>query len=182
MFAGSSPAVGSNFNHKTKNMKNPEKLIGRKVRGFKFDPDRYAYGYDDLRERCIGEVGTILARTHSGRAFEVHFEKHGVTWKYPADQIEAHLVGNDQPNFRKVWAWDDDVREAFETYLIAENKEKEYPFLCVSRGNVNCFKCFSPFHSSPYKNISTTDPRLNDIIAVVEKYGKNFVIKTVEKL
>jgi hypothetical protein len=161
-------------------MKNPEQLIGRKVRGFWFDDSKYPVGYISQMDKYIGKKGKIIE-------YDSHLDLFGVKFKlnkfwYPADKIHEHLVDETQTKFPKVWAWDDDVNQAFETYLIAENKEKEYPFLCVSRGNVNNFKGFLPFHSSAYKNISTTDPRLNDIITIVEKYGKDFVIKTVEKL
>jgi hypothetical protein len=102
------------------------------------------------------------------------------------EEIEKHLKA--KPKFPKVWAWDDDVSQAFETYLIAVLDEcyawdkRNYKYMVVSKEGINGFENKSTFDIEFLLNIQATDPRLNDIIAVVEKYGKDFVIKTVEKL
>lgn len=58
-------------------------LIGRKVRGFKFEDD-----YVPQMDKHIGEVGEIISVNL--KRVRVQFNKS--TWRYPADQIEKHLV------------------------------------------------------------------------------------------
>jgi hypothetical protein len=166
-------------------MNNPEKLIGKKVRGFKFDDSNYPIGYIPEMDKYIGKKAKIIE-------YDSHIDSFGVQFKlykfwYPADQIEAHLVDK-QPKFPKVWAWDDKINEAFETYLIAELDEcyawdkRNYKYMVVSKEGLNGFENKSTFDIEFLLNMQPTDPRLNDIITVVEKYGKDFVIKIVEKL
>jgi hypothetical protein len=161
-------------------MKNTEQLIGRKVRGFWFDDSKYPVGYISQMDKYIGKKGKIIE-------YDSHLDLFGVQFKlnkfwYPADKIEAHLV-DEQTKFPKAWAWDDDVNQAFETYLIAEleGMEDGCNYLCVRPGDLNRFEKKQWFRTDLYKHIAHT-PLLNDIITVVEKYGKDFVIKTVEKL
>jgi hypothetical protein len=164
-------------------MKNTEQLIGRKVRGFRFKNNKKIHYIDELMMNCVGKVGVITKYNEYLDAFIVDF--NGEKWGYPVDQIEAHLVDEetDHPKFPKVWAWDDDVNQAFETYLIAEleGMEDGCNYLCVRPGDLNRFENKQWFRTDSYKHIAHT-PLLNDIITVVEKYGKDFVIKTVEKL
>jgi hypothetical protein len=156
-------------------MKNTEQLIGRKVRGFWFDDSKYPVGYISQMDKYIGKKGKIIE-------YDSHLDLFGVQFKlnkfwYPADKIEAYLV-DEQPKFLKVWAWDDgEIEDAWDTYLV---KEVSGGYVCVIQPDQ--FEKNKAFEVSFFKNISDTDPRLNDIIAVVEKYGKDFVIKTVEKL
>ena len=58
-------------------------LIGRKIKGFKFED-----GYNSEMDNHIGEIGTI---THVRRSYcRVQFE-NGFCY-YPTDQIEQHLI------------------------------------------------------------------------------------------
>jgi hypothetical protein len=72
---------------KQSNMKD---LIGKKVKGFKFEDTR-STEYAKLMDGYIGEIGEITQYDSSGTAWLVEF-KDGESWYYPADQIEAHLV------------------------------------------------------------------------------------------
>ena len=62
-----------------------EDLIGKKVRGFKFEGD-----YVPQMDKHIGEVGEIISVSVSLKRVRVQFNKS--IWRYPADQIEKHLV------------------------------------------------------------------------------------------
>jgi len=75
-------------------MKNPEKLIGRKVLGFKFEGNNIIF-YDDEMDRNICEEGIIKKYNDCNKSFAVEFKN--VYWAYPADQIEAHLVEDEIP-------------------------------------------------------------------------------------
>jgi hypothetical protein len=71
-------------------MKNPEELIGRKVRGFKFK--KY---WNKEMINYIGEIGIIKKHFEHNNMMYVSFENRN--WAYPADQIEAHLVDEEIP-------------------------------------------------------------------------------------
>ena len=90
-------------------MKNPERLIGKKVRGFKFETTKYCSyvkGMDKYVGK-IGKIGIIDEYRPVSKNFKVEFED-GEYWGYPADQIEAHLVVDEIPTFTK-----EDLRTAY---------------------------------------------------------------------
>ena len=88
-----------------------------------------------------------------------------------------------EPELKKVWAWDDDVNEAFETYLIKEFKAFERKYLCIYEECIKDFENKYSIDTATYKNISETDPRTpNDVLKIVEKYGKDKLITLIEKL
>lgn len=66
-------------------------LIGKKVRGFKFDSDDYPHlGYNEGMSYYINQIGVIV--DFNGRTtYEVQFTD-GRTWSYPAELIEQHLI------------------------------------------------------------------------------------------
>lgn len=64
---------------------NKEDLIGKKVRGFKFEGD-----YNIVMDKNIGEVGTIIAVSPNRKRVMVKYVNY--SWIYPTDQIENHLV------------------------------------------------------------------------------------------
>lgn len=74
-------------------------LIGKKVRGFKFEDD-YVPQMDDH----IGEVGEIISVYLKKRTIRVQFNK--TTWRYPADQIEKHLVMETGKEVEKLYLTD----------------------------------------------------------------------------
>lgn len=75
-------------------MKNPQELIGKKVRGFKFEDERV--NYVGIMNDYIGQVGEIKKLSLRRIYFQVEF-KNGISFAYPSDQIEAHLVEDEIP-------------------------------------------------------------------------------------
>lgn len=71
-----------------------EKLIGRKVKGFKFEPLKI--GYNHFMDKFIGEVGIIKEFSSDNKSCIIEFDSNN-SYYYPADQIEAHLVDNEIP-------------------------------------------------------------------------------------
>lgn len=65
-------------------------LIGRKVKGFKFESNG-DLDYMPEMDNHIGEVGEIVHYVKYDNSYGIQFK--GDYWRYPADQIEAHLVG-----------------------------------------------------------------------------------------
>lgn len=88
-----------------------ENLIGRKIKGFKFEDE--IIGYDSYMNKHIGSIGYIV--DVSDNEVEVQFES--VSWFYPLDQIEQHLVEEEPKGiFEK-------SKEALRKYIL-ENKEQ----------------------------------------------------------
>ena len=85
-------------------MKKPEKLIGKKVRGFKFE-DKPTINYDDLMDEYVGKVGEII-KIYKDNTCKIQFEDH--------------LVEEEIPTFTK-----EDLRVAYKSgfNLVKRNKE-----------------------------------------------------------
>lgn len=66
-----------------------EDLIGRNVRGFKFE-SRGDLPYATEMNKYIGKVGEVIAYYRSSNEYRVKFED--ALWSYPAEQIKKHLV------------------------------------------------------------------------------------------
>lgn len=64
-------------------------LIGRKMKGFKFEDELIKY--DKSMKKHIGEIGEII--DVNTNFVQVSFQ--GVIWYYPLDQIEQHLIPED---------------------------------------------------------------------------------------
>ena len=78
-------------------MKNPEELIGKKVRGIKFKEFTHA-GFTETMESFIGKDGIIESYNKNTNCFLIRFDIDNFRqWVYPADQIEAHLVEDEIP-------------------------------------------------------------------------------------
>lgn len=76
-------------------MKNPERLIGKKVKGFKFE-GRKGCTFNANMIDVVGLEGHIEIYERELNTFKVIFSDM-ISWHYPADQIEAHLVENEIP-------------------------------------------------------------------------------------
>ena len=77
-----------------------EELIGKKVRGFKFDAIKYIYGYSDIMDDYIDQIGIIVEYDLDCNAFLVSFED--INFYYPAERIEHHLVVEEENEKTKV--------------------------------------------------------------------------------
>jgi hypothetical protein len=64
-------------------------LIGKKVKGFKFD-SIFTCRYYIQMDKHIGEVGEIVEYCKKYNNYKIQFADS--SWRYPSDQIEAHLV------------------------------------------------------------------------------------------
>lgn len=64
-------------------------LIGKKVKGFKFE-DRSGLYHTKPMDKHIGEVGEIIKCLERYNSYRVQFKDK--FWHYPAELIEAHLV------------------------------------------------------------------------------------------
>jgi len=73
-------------------MKNPQELIGKKVKGFKFEDFYYC---PSTMDEFVGKIGTVELILQDNNRVLVDFGNSD-SWIYPADQIEAHLVEDEE--------------------------------------------------------------------------------------
>lgn len=75
-------------------------LIGKKVRGFKFEEFTHEgfthAGFTETMNSFIGKDGIIESYNKNTNCFFIRFDVDDrYNWTYPADQIEAHLVDDE---------------------------------------------------------------------------------------
>lgn len=100
-----------------------EQLIGKKVRGFKFEKH-----WNRKMNAYIGLVG-LAERIFQNKMVLVLFD-NGISWSYPADQIEAHLVEeqNEIPTLSDgvMMLVSDNEREWFESSVMGQKNGLYY--------------------------------------------------------
>jgi len=67
-----------------------QELIGRKVKGFKFDGHLADCGYNPKMDNYINQIGVIESCNDLLNSYYVEFKDD--KWQYPAELIEQHLV------------------------------------------------------------------------------------------
>ena len=87
-------------------------LIGKKVKGFKFEGD-----YASKMNKHIGKIGEIISVNLKKTIVRVEFTTG--SWCYPADQIEKHLV----KELPKSFACTNTNQELWDKYISWLNKE-----------------------------------------------------------
>jgi hypothetical protein len=73
-----------------------EELIGKKVRGFRFE----GTSYNPKMEVHIGEIGEIIEYKPNSNVYGVAFNSDA--WYYPAELIEQHLVVDEKPTIEEL--------------------------------------------------------------------------------
>jgi hypothetical protein len=72
-------------------MNTTNKLIGKKVKGFKFEDGKYnGLSFANEMDNYIGKVGIIDYYNKNNNRYRVEFDND--YWHYPAELIEQHLV------------------------------------------------------------------------------------------
>jgi hypothetical protein len=151
---------------KQSNMKD---LIGKKVKGFKFE-SRERLAYNEKMDKHIGEVGEIVYYYGERNIYKVKFKD--IFWNYPADQIEAHLV--DEWVVGEEYEFSNDSYEWNKRKLLAVLPERfrEAKMFIVESGHLEndwtCYKYIRP--------IEKEDP----IQKQIEKLEKE--LETLKKL
>jgi hypothetical protein len=72
-----------------------KELIGKSVRGFKFEGSWDALYIDHLMDKFIGEEGRIELVDEDETTALVYFDDNNLYW-YPLDQVYNHLVEEDK--------------------------------------------------------------------------------------
>ena len=151
-------------------MKNPEELIGKKVRGFKFEDERV--NYVGIMNNYIGQVGEIKKLSLRRIYFQVEF-KNGISFAYPADQIEANLVEeeNEIPTLSDgvMMLVSDDKKEWFQRKVIGRKGIYYYYW----HGDVLCkmsqCKPLEPTKEEQLTAILGSSEKVSEIIELFKK-------------
>jgi predicted RNase H-like HicB family nuclease len=78
-----------------------EELIGKKVRGFRFEKNKYRLHYAESMDNYIGKIGVIEEYDAEFNSYRVKFED-GMSYHYPAERIEHHLIVEEENEKTKV--------------------------------------------------------------------------------
>lgn len=130
-------------------MKNPQELIGKKVKGFKFGLN-HVCGYSEYMNKFIGVEGIVEYYREYSKSFGIRFDEEPNTWLYPADQIEAHLVEDEIPTLSDgvMMLVSDDNERWIERQVMG----KKGMFYYYWYGNVLCkISCCKPIVKEPTK-------------------------------
>ena len=128
-------------------MNTTNNLIGKKIKGFKFDDDKYKYGYTDKMDKHIGVVGIIKEYTQVFNAYLVDFENED--WYYPAELIEQHLVEenplDDLPIIGDgvLMEVSDNGKVWHERFVVGKSKSGEF-LAWVNSEDIYCWKYARP--------------------------------------
>jgi hypothetical protein len=118
---------------------NPEWLIGKKCKGFKFESTS-DFNYSPDMDDYIGKISEIKRIDFKGNIlmkFDDDF------WVYPLSEIHKHLVLEDEPKlpyipekYEKALFWDNNEEEAkVKEFLCYNERSEKYPYVVVG-GNV----------------------------------------------
>lgn len=105
---------------KLKQPKDPNELIGREAKGFRFEGSEYV----DSMDKYIGEVGIIESYCSKENDYRVEFKDE--YWYYPADQIEAHLLPEKKTKKQRIEELESlykKLEEKFETFCSEFSKK-----------------------------------------------------------
>jgi hypothetical protein len=126
-------------------------LIGRKVKGFKFEDGKYScLRYSDAMDKHIGEIGVINTYNDGTGNFEVHFKDD--FFYYPGELIEAHLV--DEWVIGEEYEFSDSGNDWCKRKLLAVLPERfrEAKMFIVQMGHLendwSCYQHIRPIESN----------------------------------
>lgn len=112
-------------------------LIGRRVKGFRFENDpENEYGFNPMMYDYIGKVGKI--QTIDGLHVKVDFG--GIEqWWYPLDQIEQHLIEEELPSQYEVGMTVYDLRHEGGGKIISIDDSEMYPVGVDFGGDISTY-------------------------------------------
>jgi hypothetical protein len=153
-----------------------QKLIGRKVKGFKFETNAPVYQSD--MDNYIGEVGVIEEYVEENISFKVRFKDN--YWHYPASLIEQHLVDETV------------VENAINTFCETKNDNCRLSYCDVNGCQERQRNLVEPESSDPLDNLpiigegvlmEVSDDNVDWVQKYVfAKYGRYFLaVKDIDK-
>lgn len=146
----------------------PEALIGRKIKGFKFEDAIYnALRYDDQMDEYIGQIGTIETHYTFTEQIGVRFDNNRF-WAYPASLIEEHLIPEED---NEQWVTPESILRA--EYIVAMEREPKDNWVTLDyydsdkMTNMKAF-CLSAMKRYAYLVSASKDKEIANLQAVIE--------------
>jgi hypothetical protein len=125
-----------------------KELIGKKIKGFKFDKiDILPYNKNAM-DNYIGKVG-VITKVHD-KDVKVEFEND--YWFYPLPEALNHIVEEHPKRGNEVLVWDDNQRNAVKRIFLAYIKGTKYPVITVINGDEELYKNGDMFGIYFYKH------------------------------
>lgn len=142
-----------------------ENLIGRKVKGFKFE-NGDDIGYVSRMDEHIGEVGVIESFDKINKTFRVQFKDN--YWLYPLSEINNHLVEEFERG--ELVETRDDGDEWKPMIFLTEIEGAKFPYVCVATMDEENFKNNKPFGFNSWKHIRKIKTKIT-LKEISEKFG-----------
>lgn len=159
-------------------------LIGKKIRGFRFtgySTESSGLGWNQLMERCIDKIGTIIDYIPGNDSYTVEF---GSTWdniwNYPAKLIEQHLI-EDEFVLPKRWCItttkesNDIIVDYFNTNRYIKPDTTIGNYYCVDENGVHGWMHWEPKGKEGYTEI--TFEQFKKYVLKEEKTMKTIKVK-----
>ena len=139
-------------------------LIGKKVRGFKFESMKYNdLPYETEMDKHIGEIGEIIVEFKK----EVRVLFTNASWYYPKSLIEQHLVEeeSEQDNVNSPSHYTKGGIECIDAIEASMTREA---FLGYLKGNVQKYVFRYESKSNPTEDLKKAQWYLNKLISKLE--------------
>jgi hypothetical protein len=147
-----------------------KELIGKKIKGFKFDKiDILPYNKNAM-DNYIGKVG-VITKVHD-KDVKVEFEND--YWFYPLPEALNHIVEEHPQRGDEVLVWDGDGDESIplKRIFLAYIEGAEYPIQVVLNGYEENFKNGETFATSKYTHYKTTPQKTKlTLQQIADKFG-----------
>jgi hypothetical protein len=129
-----------------------KELIGKKIKGFKFDDTDWLPYNNKEMDNYIGKIG-VITKVH-GKDVRIKFEDDNYYF-YPLPEALNHIVEEHPQRGDEVLVWDGDENNAVKRIFVSYIEGSYSPVYCVSNGFEKDFKTEKLFHTTNYKNYKT---------------------------
>ena len=144
-------------------------LIGRKVKGFRFESRKHkGLYYAPAMDKHIGKVGEITGYGSERDCYRIDF--NGDSWDYPASEIESHLV--DEWVVGQEYEFSDGIRWEKRVLLAVLPEELKCRYIVSSSINPRGW-----YYMSEIRHINQPNKEILEQIEVLEKELENLKSK-----
>jgi hypothetical protein len=145
-----------------------KELIGKKIKGFKFeDTDCLPYN-NKVMDNYIGKIG-VITKVH-GKDVKVEFEND--YWSYPLPEALNHIVEEHPQRGDEVLVWDGDETDAVKRIFLTYIEGTKYPVITVINGDEELYKNGDMFGIYFYKHYKLPPQKTKlTLQQIADKFG-----------
>lgn len=146
-----------------------KELIGKKIKGFKFeDTDCLPYNNKEM-DNYIGKIG-VITKVHD-KDVRVKFEDDNYYF-YPLPEALNHIVEEHPKRGNEVLVWDGDETDAVKRIFLTYIEGTKYPVITVINGDEELYKNGDMFGIYFYKHykLPTQKTKLT-LQQIADKFG-----------